>query len=483
MTLKLRALVALASVCAAALVALAYERHSATANATADLVLAWSGEHRDLGFRTVAQAGSTDENRDLKMLDVAFEKVRTSYYKPVSDADLLNGELQGLVALLRAKHIVAALTPPPTSELNDRDADETAADNLLREAFAKYGLTVGDDQLAFAAISGMLASLKDPYTEFLDPKENRQLNEMISGGGFGGIGVYIGQDKKTRDVVIIDPIVRTPAFRAGLKPGDVIVSVDGNSTSSRTLDSVMNMIRGPAGSTVRLLIKRKGAADKEYAVVRAQIEVPSVDSRMLDNSIGYIQLFDFGNNSPVEVTKAINSLLSQGAKAFILDLRNNGGGLLRSAVDVSSKFVADGPIVSTIDRRGQVETQTANQDAITPHPLVVMVNQFSASASEITAGAIQDSKAGILVGVKTFGKGVVQTIYDLPGKSAVKITTARYVTPSGRDINKKGIEPNISVPMDPLNITVPGRPVVLSKDVQLKAALGYLKTRLALKDR
>ncbi|MBV8668035.1 MAG: hypothetical protein JOZ28_02360, partial [Candidatus Eremiobacteraeota bacterium] len=218
-----------------------------------------------------------------------------------------------------------------------------------------------------------------------------------------------------------------------------------------------------------------GTADvRTFSIEREIITVPSMTSRMIDGDIGYIQLYDFGERSAEEVTSALNALLARGARAFILDLRDNGGGLLDAAVDISSKFIADGPIVSRIGRDGHVETDDANQDAIPPHPLVVLVNQYSASASEITAGAIQDSKIGILIGQKTFGKGVVQTIFDLPGGSAIKVTTQRYVTPNGRDINKKGIEPNIVVPMDYRDVGMPG------KDTQLEAALRYLKRQIAL---
>jgi carboxyl-terminal processing protease len=341
-------------------------------------------------------------------------------------------------------------------------------------AFASYGDKVAKDDLTFAAVAGMLDSLGDPYTVFLDPREKRSLTELISGGNFGGIGIYIGQDDKTKKTVIIEPIIGTPADRAGLKAGDIIVSVDGHPTQGLKLDPVMNLIRGKAGTTARLVVQRSGQPAKTYAVMREEIHVPSVAYRIVDQNVGYVQLFDFGDTSAQEVNTALSALTKQGAKAFVLDLRNNGGGLLSAAVDVSSKFISDGPIVSIIDRSGKIETHDANGDAIAPRPLVVLVNQYTASASEITAGAIQDTRVGSLIGVKTFGKGVVQTIFDLPGQSAIKITTARYVTPSGRDINKKGIQPNVVVPMDPRLVGIPAR------DVQLRTALQNIKNQLAL---
>jgi len=416
-----------------------------------------------------ASTSPQSDSQDLAILDYSLEKLQEVYYKPVDVNVLLKGEQRGIAALLKSKHITQTLAPVTTTSASEDDAN-----SLLRTAFTTFGSKVGDDDLTFAAISGMLDSLGDPYTVFLDPREKRSLTELISGGNFGGIGIYIGQDEKSKNTIIIEPIVGTPADRAGLKAGDIIVSVDGHPTKGLKLDPVMNLIRGKAGTTARLAIQRSGQPAKTYSVVRQEIHVPSVAYHMIDKDVGYIQLFDFGDTSAEEVNSALTTLSRQGAKAYVLDLRNNGGGLLSAAVDVSSKFISDGPIVSIIDRAGKIETHDANGDAISPHPLVVLVNQYTASASEITAGAIQDTKVGSLVGVKTYGKGVVQTIYDLPGASAIKITTARYVTPAGRDINKKGIPPNVVVPMDPRLVGIPAR------DVQLHAALDDIRKQLAL---
>jgi carboxyl-terminal processing protease len=434
-------------------------------------VIAW-----DLG--NVAFDGADNapnsEQRDLDMLDMSLDKVREAYYKPIDEEQLLEGERSGLVQFLKTKHVTASLSDPaisPSASSSQVDAD---ANELLSSALQKYGKQASADDLTYAAIEGALDSLRDPYTVFLSPKDKTSLSEFIAGGDFGGIGIYIGKDPKTREINIIAPIDGTPASRAGLHRGDVILSVDGKAVTGQDLDLVMNLIRGRAGSIVHMTIRRGKGDVQDYVIEREVIEVPSLTSRMLDGDVGYIQLFDFGEHSAQEMSDALDRLLKQGAKGFILDLRDNGGGLLDAAVDISSKFIADGPIVSRIDRDGHVETDDADQDAIPPHPLVVLVNQYSASASEITAGAIQDSKIGILIGTKTFGKGVVQTIYDLPGGSAIKVTTQRYVTPDGRDINKKGIEPNVVVPMDYRDINLPG------KDVQLQAALRYLKQQIAL---
>jgi carboxyl-terminal processing protease len=467
---KAAAVGALAALAATAVLWFGIADHARPGSAAGDLLLAFNqtGIGRDVAGGG-QQSATQSSSQDLAMFDFSLEKLEEVYYKPIDVAVLVHGEQTGISAYLKSKHIASQLTLPTGGAA----LDQNAADDLLQNAFAKYGATAGDEDLTYAAISGMLDSLGDPYTVFLDPRDKQSLTELISGGNFGGIGVYIGQDEKTLETVIIEPIVGTPADRSGLKAGDIIESVDGHSTKGMKLDPVMNLIRGKAGTTVHLVIKRTGTALTTFAVMREQIHVPSVAYRMIGD-VGYVQLFDFGDTSATEVDAALSSLTKSGAKAFVLDLRNNGGGLLRAAVDVSSKFIADGPIVSIIDREGKIETHDANGDAIAPHPLVVLVNQFTASASEITAGAIQDTKVGTLMGVKTFGKGVVQTIFDLPGESAIKITTARYVTPAGRDINKKGIEPNVVVPMDPRLVGIPG------KDVQLQSALDAVQKQLAL---
>ena len=418
----------------------------------------------------IADAGG--RQRDLDILDISFERVHDHFYKPVHDSDLLKGERTGMIKFLAAKHVNAQIALPSADGVVSDD--ENVANRMLTETLDRYGGAAGADDLTYAAVQGMLDALDDPYTVFLSPREVRSLNELIRGGDFGGIGIYIGKDPKTKYVVVLNPIEGTPAARAGLKPLDTIVSVDGHQTQSLDLDRVMDLIRGKVGTSVKLLVARKNAPSKTYNVVREQIHVPSVAYHMVGKDVGYVQLYDFGDTSEREVGSALNSLFREGAKAIVFDLRNNGGGLLDAAVQVSSKFIADGPIVSTINRKGQVETEDAYQDAVPPHPLVVLVNQYTASASEITAGAIQDARVGVLVGVRTYGKGVVQTIYDLPGSSAVKVTTARYLTPNGRDINKRGIAPNIAVPMDPKYVGVD------TKDIQLKAALEYLHKQIAL---
>jgi carboxyl-terminal processing protease len=234
------------------------------------------------------------------------------------------------------------------------------------------------------------------------------------------------------------------------------------------------LLRGDKGTIVKLTVLRDGEELAPIAVTRDTIHQPSVISHMLDNGIGYARLTVFGSTTATELSAALTKLQGEGAKAYILDLRDNGGGYLNAAIDVSSKFIPSGPIVSVEARGGSNTQYDAEDDAINPKPLAVLVNQYTASASEITSGAIQDNGVGELIGEKTYGKGVVQTIHPLPDGSAVKITSARYLTPRGRDINLVGIQPDITT-IEPKTAKF-GDPTT---DPQLQSAITYLQGRIA----
>jgi carboxyl-terminal processing protease len=294
-----------------------------------------------------------------------------------------------------------------------------------------------------------MTSVRDPYTVYLSPRENEGLNESLSGGNFGGIGVYIGQLRDGR--IVVAPIEHMPAAKAGMKPGEVVDTVDGKAVRSLPIDDVETMIRGEAGTVVHLRAHPYDAptAERTYSIVREIIHVPTVRAKM-EQGIDYIRLSDFGTTSAQEVRKALLDGKAKGAKGYIFDLRDNGGGRVDAAVEISSFFIPQGPIVSTIQRDGERTTEDALGDAIGGlHPLVVLVNKYTASASEITAGALQDYHLATLLGTRTFGKGVVQSIFDLSDQGALKITTSRYLTPAGRDIQHHGIEPNVVVNQDP----------------------------------
>jgi carboxyl-terminal processing protease len=405
---------------------------------------------------------------DQRMLDNAFRQVEETYYKPVNAQTLLNGEQRELVAYLKAHKIAAPDIPTPAAT-GDEARDIRALNDDLAIAQSRYGKQTSNVELTQAAIRGMLNALGDPYTTYLSPSEINALEESLKGGDFGGIGVYIVQDPRTR-AVLVEPIEGTPAYRAGVKVGDRIIAVDGHAVASLKLDDVERLIRGETGSIVHLEVRSRGAAtDRTIAIVREQIQVPSVHAKMEDG-FEYVRLADFGQTSYDEVRKAMLDGKAHGAKGYILDLRNNGGGLLEAAVQISSLFIPQGAIVSTIDRAGNRDTKDATRDAIGTAPLVILVNKYTASASEITAGAVQDYKVGTLVGTKTFGKGVVQSIFNTSDGGALKITTAKYVTPLGRDIQHKGIVPDVVVDQ-PAEAPIIDTP----RDLQLAAAKSYLR--------
>lgn len=464
MSSKLRALTAALIVVAAALTGAFYLGQRSGVQ-SADTSRDITGEVASTDLQSLLGGGSQDE----RVLDLAFRHAVEQFYKPLNDQTLLDGEHHGIVTYLREKHIAAGGLPP-VSATGDVIGDRNKINEQLAFAQRHYGAKAGNANITEAAIRGMVDALKDPYTVYLAPKEIQSLNESLEGGNFGGIGVYIEKDPKSGDVIVA-PIEDLPASRAGMKPGDVVVAVDGHSTKGLKLDEVEHLIRGSAGTTVRILAHPwKKPGQRVYSIVRETIHVPTVKAKMEDG-YDYIRLSDFGDTSSNEIKKALLFGKAHHAKGYLLDLRNNGGGLLEAAVRISSYFVQQGPIVSTIDRQGRKDTQDALATQITGlAPLAVLVNKYTASASEITAGALQDYKLGAIVGTKTFGKGVVQSIYPLPDNGALKITTARYVTPLGRDIHHKGIDPDINVAQnpDPFLIDTP-------KDRQLQAAKAYLR--------
>jgi carboxyl-terminal processing protease len=324
-----------------------------------------------------------------------------------------------------------------------------------------------EESITANAVRGMLESLGDPYAHYYDKKAYAQLQEE-STGQFGGIGVTFGlkNDKPT----IARVLPGTPAEKAGVKADDVIAEVDGKTTAKLTVDQISESIRGLKGTTVTIGLERAGAKSLiTVKIVRALISVPNVDSKMIGADVGYIRLWSFNQLSGDDVRKALTDLQGKGAKGYVLDLRENPGGLLTSAIDVASLFVADGVIVRVDERGAPEDVQYATGNVATDKPLVLLVDDNSASASEIVAGALQDYKRAVIVGVKTYGKGSVQTLRPLGDGSAVKLTTAHYLTPKKRVINKKGVTPDAVVTMDP---TLQLKP---ETDTQLTRALAELR--------
>lgn len=309
----------------------------------------------------------------------------------------------------------------------------------------KYDSQIKTNEDAYVAIETMLTSLDDPYTKFLDPKEFSEETSSIK-GSLKGIGIQIAT--KDGKLMVIAPIEDSPAEKAGILADDEILEINGESTKGLSIDKAADKIRGEEGTMVTLLVKRKDAV-QTYTIVRKEIELKAVSTKVpnnvkLNDDIGYIRLSSFISKN---AAKEFEDILSKSGnkKGYIIDLRSNPGGLLTNAIYIANLLLPRGIIVSTVDRDGYKETQRSIGRPITNKPLVILINKGSASASEILSGALKDNKRAVLVGEKSFGKGLVQEINRLPNDSGVNITIQKYLTPNGTDINKKGIEPDIKV--------------------------------------
>lgn len=328
-----------------------------------------------------------------------------------------------------------------------------------------YNGEVDNHQLFDGAIKGMVEAAGDPYTVYLNSKDFQQLSEM-TGGSFGGIGIVFG--KRGNDYVVISALEDNPGAKAGIKSGDIITAIDGKPTRDMNMEQVANKIRGKYGTVVKLELKGKDGKLRTVSVERGEIKNPSVGGQLLpDTKIGYIRIAVFNENTGDDFAKKYAELEKQGMQALVLDLRSNPGGVFDAGVAVAGMLVPKGPIVSVVDKNGNKYEETSNLEKV-KYPLAVLVDHGSASAAEIVAGAIKDTKSGKLFGTKTFGKGSVQSVYRLDSNTAVKITVAKYYTPSGVSIHNVGIEPDVKVEL-PEDATI---------DVQLKAAEDYLLQQL-----
>jgi carboxyl-terminal processing protease len=303
-----------------------------------------------------------------------------------------------------------------------------------------------DKEEAYVAVREMLEQLDDPYTRFMDPEEFNNM-QIETSGELTGVGIQISKEEETEAIVVVSPIEDTPAFKAGLLSGDIITSIDGNSTEGMELSDAVSLIRGPVNSSVVISVDREGKA-LDFELTRARIEIHPVRFSVKDSpegSIGYIRLNQFSSNAAAEMKDAIESLEDRKVAGYVLDLRSNPGGLLFSSIEIAKMWIEEGVIVSTVDRDSTSSEEVAHSEALTDKPLVVLVDGGSASASEILSGALQDNDRAVLVGTQTFGKGLVQSVRGLTDGSGIAVTIAKYLTPSGRDINKLGIEPDYVV--------------------------------------
>lgn len=371
-----------------------------------------------------------------------------------------------VVLLLAGIFLVAPVYNKDVNSQNDSVFNELEpffeAISIIRSEFINKDVKV--DQLVQGAIKGMISELDDPYSRYVDPLSFQREQEDFFIGHFDGLGIEITivNDKLT----VISPIEDTPADKAGIKAGDIIVEIDGETTKGITLDEVLNILRGEKGTPVTITIEREDEEEfLEIEIIRDTITVEAVKEELIENDkIGYIRISRFNVNTGPGLKKVLDDYEKLSLEGIIVDLRNNPGGLLESAIEVASEFIKEGDIVRIKSGNNIIRFYESYGNNNPSLPLVVLVNMGSASASEIVAGAIQDLNRGTIIGENTFGKGLVQQVYSLSDDSAVIVSTSEYYTPNGRVINGIGIEPDIIVQIDKDD----------EEDVQLKTAIDLL---------
>ncbi len=323
--------------------------------------------------------------------------------------------------------------------------------------------------MLYGAIAGMVQGVGDPFTVFMPPKENADFHSNLEGKLEG-----IGAELTVKDglVTVVSALKGSPAEKAGLLAGDIVMKIDGTIVDGLALDQVVERIRGPKGTTVQLVLARKGnPAPITVSIVRDTITVPTVESKILTTSgglLGYVALNQFGDDSMQEVRDALASFKGKPIKGLVLDLRYNGGGYLDGAVELTSMFLKKGTVVTVQNRGGALDPHPVSGTPLLPDlPLTILINQGTASASEIVAGALQDYKRATIIGMTSFGKGTVQEVIDLPGGSSLRVTIAHWLTPNGKNLGKEGVKPDIAIERDPSELTN-------KKDSQLQAAIDWL---------
>jgi len=338
-----------------------------------------------------------------------------------------------------------------------QDGDLFSSLRLFSEVLSivknQYVEEIDTKKLINGSIKGMISVLNDPHTHFMEQTEYKNL-QVETKGSFGGLGIEIDLEPITKQLIVVAPMEGTPAERVGIKAGDKIVEIEGKSTTGITLKDAIDKLRGPKDTAVTITVKREGVEKPlKFTIIRDIIKLKAVRSAsILKEGIGYMRLTVFNQNAGKEIEDALNQLQKKGMKSLILDLRNNPGGLLDQAIEVSNKFISKGVIVSTKGRTQQEVKYFARPEGARQYfPLIILVNQGSASASEIVTGAVKDNKRGLIMGTKTFGKGSVQSVIQLEDGAGIAITTAKYYTPSGVCIHGTGISPDIEVEDIPMS--------------------------------
>jgi carboxyl-terminal processing protease len=365
----------------------------------------------------------------------------------------------------------------PGADLPWQDA-RTLAD-VLERVKHDYVNPVDDHQLLQAAIRGMVSSL-DPYSAYLDGEDYDEV-KIMSTGQYSGVGIEVSMEDE--EVVVVSPFEGSPAAAAGIRPGDVISTIDGVPVNTTTLADTIGRMRGKEGTSVKIGILRQGSAEPlQFTLKRSRVELHSVRSELLEPGMGYVRISEFSESTGDDLEAALKDLRKHNGaalKGLVLDLRNNPGGVLEAAVSVSDTFLDSGVIVTAKGRtpESKFEMDATPGDALNGAPIVILINGGSASAAEIVAGALKDNHRAKLMGRTTFGKGSVQTVIPLPGDRALKLTTSLYYTPSGISINHRGIAPDIELERDPKppSVPVPANAPLLQRDPEVKRAVEELK--------
>jgi len=409
----------------------------------------------------------------LHTVPEVLDLLQQDYVRSLDTRELLSGALEGVRAYLEEHKV----TGVELADLPKKGTREELMEEFTRRFLqAQVAPGVETSALTYAALGGLAAAVGDPHTVVLDPEQFQRMQEQMSGGNFGGVGIYLETDPKNdKRLTVIEPIEGSPAEAAGIQTGDWITAIDGQDTAGMDIEAAALKIRGPVGTRVVLSLKRKGLDPIQVTLQRRQIHVRSATSKMLADRIGYIRIRFFGEDTGAEFQQAARQVIDQGARALVLDVRNNGGGYVKASLDVVANFVDKGSLVVSVvnPRVERNESHRADRSGQMRLPLVVLVNRFSASASEITAGALKDLGVATLVGETTFGKASVQSLHELSDGGALKYTIAHYLTPSGRDIHRQGIEPGIQLEAEPSN-KLGGQ-----EDAQLNAAMNHLRKQMA----
>jgi len=418
-----------------------------------------------------ASIGASPAVQPADDLRESYELLSTTFYSKVDTQKLLDGARAALTEEAHRRSLHVSIP-----QFRDQGTLEGNVSQVAAAIASVEDATHGSSTLlTYEVIDGMAKSLGDKYTTFFTPDEYRQFNQALDPEKISGIGVLIQPDETSRFIRAYYVVPGTPAEKAGLQAGDLFLSVDGISMKGYNADQATKILRGKTGTPVRIVAMRGTKPLGTVTITRADVQPPTVIYKMLPQQVGYIWILAFGRETPDEFALALDRLQKANVRGYVLDLRNDGGGYVNSALDISSKFINGDPLLTIEERGSHTTTIDSGAGALPAKPMAILVNRNTASASEITAGALQDDGIGVLVGEKTFGKGVMQSLTPLPDGAAIKITTAHYLTPKNRDINLRGIEPDFAVVENK-----DARFGEIDHDAQLQAALNILTKKIAV---